>query len=173
MARLRVDVRQRRGSYRVPYTLTSLLARGSLTARFARWEESTYLQYPCSSDSQNALQPVPHLRQVWGSQHRPFSTYQARPGRSAIAELFVEASSLEVVDVESKAFGSPYLRLAFDVDVSLLLRCENNPDISVSQSRRSLENGGVGMSGRSVYLISDPADSKSCRMWILTAGRLR
>jgi hypothetical protein len=51
-----------------------------------------------------------------------------------------------MVVTDSRAFGSPTFKLARDVvgKVSLLFFA-NRPEISVSQSRRSCEKGGVGI----------------------------
>lgn len=56
------------------------------------------------------------------------------------------------METESQAFGMPTLRFTADVDAQglmfLLFCSENSPEISLSQSRRSWEKGGVGIAGR-------------------------
>lgn len=57
----------------------------------------------------------------------------------------------------------------------LLFWCENRPEISLSQSRRSWEKGGVGITGRSFYFITKTLDgglvSRECRQWSLSNGQ--
>lgn len=68
------------------------------------------------------------------------------------------------------------LRFMVDVDFVcfklLLFWCENRPEISLSQSRRSWEKGGVGITGRSLYFITKSLDgglvSRKCRQWSLS-----
>ena len=53
---------------------------------------------------------------------------------------------MAIVVTDSHAFGSPTFSLARGVvDAVSLLFFVNRPEISVSQSRRSCENGGVGI----------------------------
>ena len=57
-----------------------------------------------------------------------------------------------MVEIESRVLGMPTVRFTVDVDLEvvivLLFGCENSPEISLSQSRRSWEKGGVGITGK-------------------------
>lgn len=59
-----------------------------------------------------------------------------------------------MVEAESQAFGMPMVKFAAGVDFEglefLLFWGENSPEISLSQSRRSWEKGGVGITGREI-----------------------